>query len=64
MRETADRLPGSPCVESFNPTDLESVFAMFRKIGDLVDCGSEAGSIVAGFKLAVGEILRMRKAAG
>ena len=64
VRETADRLPGSPRVESFNPTDLESVFAMFRKIGDLVDCGSEAGSIVAGFKLAVGEILRMRKAAG
>ena len=57
VREAANRLPGSPRVESFNPNDLESVFAMFRKVGELLDCGSEAGSIVAGFKLTAGEVL-------
>ena len=56
VREAASQLPGSPRVESFNPTDLESVFAMFRKVGEILDSGSEAGSIVAGFKLTAGEI--------
>jgi iron complex transport system substrate-binding protein len=64
VREAAGRLQGSPIVESFNPTDLEGVFAMFRRVGELLDCASEAGSIVAGFKLSAGEIARLKRAAG
>ena len=37
VREAAERLPGSPRVESFNPTDLEGVFGMFRRVGELLD---------------------------
>lgn len=64
VREAASQAPGTPRVVSFNPTDLESVFAMFRKVGELLDCGSEAGSMVADFKLTVGELARRRKIAG
>jgi iron complex transport system substrate-binding protein len=64
VREAAGRLARSTAVESFNPTDLESVFAMFRRVGELLDCGSEAGSLVAGFKLTAGDIARQRKLAG
>jgi iron complex transport system substrate-binding protein len=64
VREVAGRLERPPIVESFNPTDLESVFAMFRRVGELLDCVSEAGLLVAGFKLTVGDLTRRRKAAG
>jgi iron complex transport system substrate-binding protein len=64
VREAAERLPGSPRVVSFNPTNLDELFAMFRKVGDLLDERSEAESIVAGFKLTAGEIARRRKATG
>lgn len=64
VREAASGLASPPRVESFNPTDLDGVFAMFRGIGEMLDCGSEAGSIVAGFKLTAGEIFRRQKAAG
>jgi iron complex transport system substrate-binding protein len=61
VREAALRLPGSPHVESFNPLTLDDVFAMFRRVGDLLDCQSEADSMIAGFKLTAGEIARRRK---
>ena len=64
VREVAERLPGSPGVESFNPTSLDEVFAMFRRVGDLLDARAEAESMIAGFKLTAGEIGRHRKAAG
>jgi iron complex transport system substrate-binding protein len=64
VREAAERLPGSPRVVSFNPTNLDEVFAMFREVGDLLDERSEAESIIAGFKLTAGEIARRRKATG
>jgi iron complex transport system substrate-binding protein len=64
VREAAGRLARAPVVESFNPINLESVFAMFRRVGELLDCGSEAGSLVAGFKLTAGDIARERKLAG
>ncbi len=64
VREAATRLPCAPGVASFNPQNLEDVFAMFRRVGELLDCRSEAGSIIAGFKLTVGEIARRRKASG
>ena len=31
VRRSASKLPGQPPVESVNPTDLEGVFAMFRR---------------------------------
>jgi len=64
VREAAQRLPGSPSVESFNPTSLEEVFEMFRRVGELLDERAEARSIIAGFKLTVGEIARQRNADG
>ena len=63
VREAAERLPGSPRVESFNPTNLEEVFAMFRRVGELLDERAEARSLIAGFNLTAGEISRRRKAA-
>ena len=35
---------------------------MFRRIGDLLDCRSDAESMIAGFKLTAGEIARRRRA--
>ena len=64
VREAASQLSPSPRVECFNPIDLDSVFAMFRKVGEMLDRGAEAGLLVSGFKLAVGDLVRMRKAAG
>ncbi|QEH32675.1 Vitamin B12-binding protein [Aquisphaera giovannonii] len=61
VRECASRLPGGPAVESFNPTDLDSVFAMFRRVGDLLDERAEAESLIAGFKLTAGEVAKRTK---
>lgn len=63
VREAAERLPGSVFVESFNPTTLDDVFAMFRRVGDLLHERSEVESLIADFKLTVGEIARRRKLA-
>jgi iron complex transport system substrate-binding protein len=63
VREAAQRVEGSPTVESFNPTNLDEVFAMFRRVGELLDFESEAGSLIATFKLTVGEIAIQRKSA-
>jgi iron complex transport system substrate-binding protein len=64
VRAAAAKLPGSPRVESVNPMTLDDVFAIFRQVGDLLDNRSEAESLIAGFKLSVGEITRRRKASG
>jgi iron complex transport system substrate-binding protein len=61
VREAAERLPASALVESFNPVTLDDVFAMFARVGDLLDQRSEAESLIAGFKLTAGEIARRRK---
>ncbi len=37
VRRAALGLPGPPAVESVNPTDLAGVFAMFRRVGELLD---------------------------
>jgi iron complex transport system substrate-binding protein len=63
VREAAVRLPGSPNVESFNPLDLEGVFAMFRRVGELLDNQSKADSLVVGFQLTAAEIARRHKTA-
>jgi len=50
VRRSASRLPGSPHVESVNPLSLDGVFAMFRRVGDLIDRREAADSLVAGFE--------------
>lgn len=51
VREVAAGLPGAPPVESVNPTDLAGVFAMFRRVGDLLDARDEAEAIVRTFEI-------------
>ena len=50
VRQCATSLPGSPHVESVNPTDLAGVHAMFRRIGDLLDARETAESLVHRFE--------------
>ena len=58
VRDVAERLPGSPPVESVNPTTLAGVFAMFRRIGDLLDARAAAEMIVARFDARAAEIAK------
>src|SRR3954469_1149894 len=37
VRRIAASLPGHPAVESVNPTDLDGVFAMFRRVGQRLE---------------------------
>ena len=37
VHRAAAKLAGRPWVESVNPLSLDGVFAMFRRVGDLVD---------------------------
>ena len=48
VRRTAASLPGRPPVESVNPTDLEGVFAMFRRVGELLDASEAAERLIGG----------------
>ena len=50
VRRAAMRLAGKPAVESVNPTDLAGVFAMFRRVGELLDATSEAEALIDGFE--------------
>jgi iron complex transport system substrate-binding protein len=53
VRRAAARLPGSPHVESVDPRTLDDVFAMFRRIGELIDRPVEAEYLVGGFHRTV-----------
>lgn len=53
VRLAAARLPGAPHVESVDPRTLDDVFAMFRRIGELIDRRVEAEYLVAGFHRTV-----------
>ena len=46
VRRTAASLNDPPRVESVNPTDLEGLFAMFRRIGGLLDARSTAEAMI------------------
>jgi iron complex transport system substrate-binding protein len=46
VRRSAMKLPGEPPVESVNPTDLAGVFAMFRRVGELLDATDRAEAII------------------
>ncbi len=50
VRRSAAKLPGAPRVESVNPTDLGGVFAMFRRVGELLDATAEAEAIIGRFE--------------
>lgn len=50
VRRTAAALPGSPQVESVNPTDLAGVFAMFRRVGTLLGAADAAEALIARFE--------------
>ncbi|MDG3007011.1 cobalamin-binding protein [Paludisphaera mucosa] len=50
VRRSAARLPGDPQVESVDPRSLAGVFAMFRRVGELIDRREEAEALVAGFE--------------
>jgi len=56
VRRAAANLPGNSEVESVNPTDLEGVFAMFRRVGELLDARVEADAMVARFLATADEI--------
>jgi iron complex transport system substrate-binding protein len=49
VRRTAARLPMQPVVESVNPLDLDGVFAVFRRVGELIDANREANALIARF---------------
>jgi iron complex transport system substrate-binding protein len=50
VRRVAASLPGHPAVESVNPTDLESLFAMFRRVGRLLEAENVADGLIARFR--------------
>ncbi|MDR3633901.1 MAG: cobalamin-binding protein [Isosphaeraceae bacterium] len=58
VRRTAATLTSRPHVESVNPTDLPGVFAMFERVGELLDARSEAGALVARFEVTAAAIGR------
>jgi iron complex transport system substrate-binding protein len=60
VRRSAANLPGSPPVESVNPTDLAGVHAMFRRVGDLLDARHAAETLIARFE-ATAETIRRRR---
>ncbi len=53
VRRVAAGLPGSPHVESVDPRTLDDVFAMFRRVGELLQRPVEADYLVAGFHRTV-----------
>ena len=59
VRRTAANLPNRTEVESVNPTDLEGLFAMFRRIGELLDARLAAEGLVDRF-LQTGEAIGRR----
>jgi iron complex transport system substrate-binding protein len=50
VRRSAASLPHQPDVESVNPLDLEGVFAVFRRVGELIDAKSDAESLIERFE--------------
>jgi iron complex transport system substrate-binding protein len=60
VRRAAASLPGAPHVESVNPTSLDGVHAMFRRVGDLLGARAEAEALVGAFHATAAEIARRR----
>ena len=64
VRRAAAGLPGSPRVESVNPTCLAGVYAMFRRVGDLLGAPAGGRTLIAGFEATAAEIARRTHGAG
>jgi iron complex transport system substrate-binding protein len=62
VRRVAAGLPGTPHVESVNPTSLADVHAMFRRVGDRLGDRARAAAdrLVAGFEATAAAIARRR----
>ncbi len=56
VRRVAATLPGTPKVESVNPTDLAGIHQMFRRVGDLLNARDEAEALIAAFQSTASEI--------
>ncbi len=63
VRRAAAALPGSPRVESVNPTTLGEVFAMFGRVGNLLHADDRAEELRARFETARNEIIACRPSA-
>lgn len=50
VRRTAAALLGPPEVESVNPLDLEGLFAMFRRVGELLNARVKAEELIERFE--------------
>ncbi len=61
VREAAARLPGNPRVESVNPTDLAGVWAVFRRVGDLLGAHVAAEGLIDGFAETAATIADRRR---
>jgi iron complex transport system substrate-binding protein len=62
VRRAARLLPGQPRVESVNPTTLAEVFAMFRRVGGLLNRVEQAETLFAKFEATAREIARRQPA--
>lgn len=60
VRRAAASLPGSPHVESVNPTDLEGVLGMFRRVGELIGAIEATEALVGRFGATAAEVARRR----
>lgn len=56
VREVAASLPGNPHVESVNPLDLGGIFAMARRLGDLIGGRNRAEAWIGQFEALADEI--------
>lgn len=63
VRAVAASLPGNPPVESVNPRDLAGLFAMFRRVGDVLgpQARQKAEAIVTGFEATAAAIASRRQ---
>ncbi len=61
VRQLAAELPGSPPVESVNPTNLSGVLAMFARIGERIGAQEAADALIARFQATMQEIGRRRQ---
>jgi iron complex transport system substrate-binding protein len=61
VRRVATDLPGTPPVESVNPTCLAEVHAMFRRVGDLLSARDAAERLIAEFAASAAEVARRRE---
>jgi iron complex transport system substrate-binding protein len=61
VREVAATLPGPPHVESVNPLDLAGIFAMARRLGDLIGGRDLAEDWIGRFEALAAEVRRRRK---